>query len=98
MRATSDSATKPVLARLRFRFADLHSSKWRRPALVRRTLPLPVILNRLATAFLVLLRAIDFGMGGAVYLSFTLLQPKSSIKPSLSVPMDALLLTDGRLD
>lgn len=63
MRATSDSETKPGLARFRFCLAVLHSSKWRRPALVRRTLPLPVILNRLATAFLVLLRAMDFGMG-----------------------------------
>lgn len=51
------------MAKLRFRLADLHSSKWRRPALVRKTLPVPVILNRFATAFLVLLRAIDFGMG-----------------------------------
>lgn len=63
MRATSDSETKPGLARFRFRLADLHSSKWRRPALLRKTLPVPVILNRLATAFLVLLRAIAFGMG-----------------------------------
>ena len=63
MRATSESETRPDLARFRFRLADLHSSKWRRPALLRTILPLPVILNRFATAFLVLLRAIDFGMG-----------------------------------
>jgi len=63
IRATSDFETRPDLAILRFRFADLHSSKWRRPAFVRKTLPVPVILNRLATAFLVLLFAIAFGMG-----------------------------------
>lgn len=59
----SPSATRPRLARLRFCLADLQESKCRRPAFVRKTLPEAVTLNRFATAFLVLLRAMDFGMG-----------------------------------
>lgn len=33
------------------RLGDLDESKWRLPAWLRITLPVPVILNRLATAF-----------------------------------------------
>lgn len=65
--ATSQSFTMADCARLRFRFEDLHSSKCLRLAWARTTLPVAVSLNRFATAFLVLLRAIDFGMGRGNY-------------------------------
>src|SRR3954447_21811010 len=55
--------TWPDLPRLRFRFAFFDDARWRNPGLRRRSLPVAVILNRLATAFFVLRRAIDFGMG-----------------------------------
>lgn len=60
---TSQASTTARLPLLRFNLEFLHSSKWRRPALERMTLPVAVILNRLATDFFVLLRAIAFGMG-----------------------------------
>jgi len=60
---TSQASTTAALPLLRFNLEFLHSSKWRRPALERMTLPVAVILNRLATDFFVLLRAIAFGMG-----------------------------------
>ena len=63
MRATSQSSTIADLPILRFNLELLHSNKWRRPALERLTLPVAVILNRFATDFLVLLRAMGLGMG-----------------------------------
>jgi hypothetical protein len=45
------------------RFELLEESRWRVDECRRKTLPVPVILNRLATAFLVLRREIGFGMG-----------------------------------
>lgn len=62
MRAVSDSCTTTDLPSLRLLFDDLHSSRCLRPLCERITLPVPVILKRLATAFRVLLRAMDFGM------------------------------------
>ncbi len=62
MRAVSDSCTTTDLPSLRLFLDDLHSSRCRRPLRERTTLPVPVILKRLATAFRVLLRAMDFGM------------------------------------
>jgi len=50
------------LASFRFRFADLQWSKCRLPLRVRNTLPVDVILTRLATDLRVLLRAMGFGM------------------------------------
>ena len=44
--------------------ALFEESRCRREACARNTLPVPVILNRLATAFFVLLREMGFGMGG----------------------------------
>src|SRR3954470_2440365 len=57
------SWTWPTLPSLRFRFELLEEARWRRPGLRRSSLPVAVILNRLATAFFVLRRAMDFGMG-----------------------------------
>ena len=64
MRAVSVSCTSADLARCRLRLALFEASRCRREACARRILPVPVILNRLATAFFVLLRAMGFGMGG----------------------------------
>jgi hypothetical protein len=50
----------------RFLLALLLAIKWRREAWLRTTLPVPVILKRLATDLRVLLRAIDFGIGKGV--------------------------------
>lgn len=47
----------------RFFFDFLLARRWRRLALERLILPVPVILNRLATDLRVLLPAIGFGMG-----------------------------------
>ena len=63
MRATSVLSTRAALLSKRFRLALFDDIRWRREDCARRTLPVPVILNRLATAFRVLLRAIDFGIG-----------------------------------
>ena len=52
--ASSTFATRATLPRLRLRLRFLFASKWRLPCLRRSTLPVPVILNRLETAFLVL--------------------------------------------
>lgn len=60
---TSQASTTAALPLLRFSLELLHCNKWRRPALERITFPVAVILNRLATDFFVLLRAIAFGMG-----------------------------------
>ena len=62
MRATSETSTRALFARCRFRLALFDDIKWRREAWARRTLPVPVTLNRLATAFFVFLRATDFGI------------------------------------
>lgn len=51
------------MPRFRFRFAFLEEARWRRPGLRRSNFPVAVNLNRFATAFLVLRRAMDFGMG-----------------------------------
>lgn len=64
MRATSETSTRALFARCRFRFALFDDIKWRREAWARRTLPVPVTLNRLATAFFVFLRATGFGIRG----------------------------------
>ena len=63
MRATSVTSTTTDLAIWRFLLALLEAMRWRRDALLRIMLPLPVILKRLATDLRVLLRAIDFGIG-----------------------------------
>ena len=68
-RLTSVSSTTTCLPSLRLLLELLHSSKWRRPAFERTTLPVAVILNRFATDLLVLLRAIAFGMGGGRFQS-----------------------------
>lgn len=54
------------LASCRLRLALFDDNKCRRPAWARRTLPVPVTLKRLATAFLVFLRATDFGIRGEI--------------------------------
>jgi hypothetical protein len=64
MRAASVWCTRPALARWRFFLPLFEERRCRREAWERKILPVPVILNRFATAFLVLLRAMDFGMGG----------------------------------
>ena len=58
-------STWPSLPSLRLRFELLLEARWRRPALRRMILPVPVILNRLAADFFVLRRAMDFGIGSA---------------------------------
>ena len=63
MRASSVLSTRAILLNCRLRLAFLDDIKWRREDCERKTLPRAVILNRLATAFLVLLRAMDFGIG-----------------------------------
>src|SRR6185312_15911127 len=55
MRYSSVLSTVVVPRRLQRRLAFLDWAKWRLPALERRTLPLAVILNRLATDFFVLM-------------------------------------------
>ncbi len=62
MRATSLGSTSTLLARCRLRLALFDDNKWRREAWARSTLPDAVILNRLATAFFVFLRATRFGI------------------------------------
>lgn len=52
--AASVTSTRTVLPRERLRLRFLFWRRWRLPCLRRSTLPLPVILNRLLTAFLVL--------------------------------------------
>jgi hypothetical protein len=63
IRATSVLSTSAALLSRRFRFALLDESKCRRDECDRNTLPRPVILNRFATAFFVLRRAMGFGIG-----------------------------------
>src|SRR6266853_1930794 len=55
MRYTSVGCTLVVPLNARRRLGFLVCSKWRLPARERRTLPLAVILNRLAADFLVLM-------------------------------------------
>ena len=55
MRYASVSSTCLEVPSERRRFGLLPASKWRRPARERITLPVAVILNRLATDFLVLI-------------------------------------------
>src|SRR5579862_1822093 len=55
MRYASVGSTCLDVPRLRRRLAFLVESKWRLPARERMTLPVPVILNRLATDFFVLI-------------------------------------------
>ncbi len=62
MRATSVLSTRAALLSRRLRLAFLADNKCRREECARNTLPCAVILKRFATAFRVLLRAIDFGM------------------------------------
>jgi hypothetical protein len=63
IRASSVESSTAPLARWRLRFALLDTNKCRRPAWPRNTLPVAVILKRLATAFFVLRLAIGFGIG-----------------------------------
>src|SRR5438105_7775235 len=70
MRAVSVSWTSAVFASWRLRLALLDAIKCRREDCARNTLPVPVTLKRLATAFFVLRRAIGFGMGGGKLGSF----------------------------
>ena len=63
-RAASVSCTRPYFARCRLVLELFEASRCRRDACENKILPVPVILNRLATAFLVLLREMAFGMGG----------------------------------
>ena len=65
MRGTMVTSTWPSLPSLRFRFELLLDARWRRPALRRMILPVPVTLSRLLADFFVLRRAIDLGMGRA---------------------------------
>ena len=53
----------PSLPSLRLRFELLLEARWRRPALRRMSLPVPVTLMRLTADFFVLRRAMDRGMG-----------------------------------
>ena len=62
IRYVSVLSTSVDFAMWRFRFALFEESRCRREACCRMTLPVPVILNRFETDFLVLLRAIAFGM------------------------------------
>src|SRR6185436_20839147 len=55
MRYASVEDTTADLPRRRRRFGPLPASKWRLPACDRMTFPEPVILNRLATDFFVLI-------------------------------------------
>src|SRR5215469_12503688 len=55
MRYSSVASTVVNPRNERRRLGFLVCARWRRPALERRTLPLAVILNRLATDFLVLM-------------------------------------------
>ena len=63
MRSTSVSSTTADFAMWRFLLAFLLAIRCRREAWLRTTLPVPVILKRLATDLRVLLRAIAFGIG-----------------------------------
>src|SRR5882672_6366862 len=62
MRCSSLLWTTADLASWRLRLEFLVAMRCRRVACERSTFPVPVILNRLATAFLVLLRAMGFGI------------------------------------
>lgn len=66
IRASSVASTSVDFPRLRLRFALFELNRWRADALRRSTRPVPVILNRFATDFFVLLRAIGFGMGWGI--------------------------------
>jgi hypothetical protein len=50
----------PLLRKLRLRLRVLEPNKWPEPALEYFTLPLAVILNRLAAAFFVFVFGISF--------------------------------------
>ena len=63
MRASMVSCTWPTFPSLRLRLELLEEARWRRPGLRRRSLPVPVTLNRLAADFFVLRRAMDLGIG-----------------------------------
>src|ERR1700722_2783557 len=62
MRYSSVLSTCFILARWRLRLRFLLPARWRRPDWDARILPVAVILKRLATAFLVLRRAVDLGI------------------------------------
>ena len=55
MRETSVLSTRVEEPRFRRVLGDFPESKWRLPACDRLTFPVAVILNRFATAFLVLM-------------------------------------------
>ena len=74
IRASSVESSTAPLARWRFRFALLDTNKCRRPAWPRNTLPVAVILKRLATAFFVLRLAIGFGIGSREPILLNLLR------------------------
>ena len=60
--ATSVPSTRAALASRRLRFALFVDNRWRRDGRALKTLPLAVILKRLATDLRVLLRAMGFGI------------------------------------
>src|ERR1035441_4312466 len=62
MRYSSVLSTCFILARWRLRLRFLLPARWRRPDWDARILPEAGILKRLATAFLVLRRAMDLGI------------------------------------
>ena len=62
IRAVSVLWTSADFAMCRLRLALFDESRCRREACCRLTFPVPVILNRLETAFRVLLREIGFGI------------------------------------
>ena len=62
IRATSVLSTPAILLNCRLRLAFLDDMRCRRDDCERNTLPVPVILNRFLTAFLVLLREMAFGI------------------------------------
>jgi hypothetical protein len=63
MRAMSVPSTRAILLKCRLRLALLEDMRCRREDWERKTFPVAVILNRFRTAFLVLLREMDFGIG-----------------------------------
>src|SRR5436853_5295533 len=95
MRYVSVLSTSFAVPRERRRFAFLVAIKWRFPARRRITLPVPVILNRLATALRVLIplgrrisitfskRAGNIGNEGPVIKWYF---RKSSLREALALP------------
>jgi hypothetical protein len=86
MRYASVASTTAALPRRRSRWAFLVCAKWRRPARKRNTLPVAVILNRFATAFLVLIplgRLIYYSKERALYARNALKQEERKKFPDI---------------